>query len=300
MFRGSVAVGSAGKRREREMDRCLKQTWFMQGRGSGVISVVVAFVVAVGLAASGAAASPAAAVKLVSSLSGQSVLPSRLHWTATVSPSSVIVDEVDFSIDGKLAWIAPKERPFIYGGDYYGGVDPGWLITTWLTPGEHRFTVRATTSAGEFEVTTTARVTAAPEPPAALAATWTRVVTPADAAKAQPQYGGAPPVGRWHLVFDQVGSWELDPTGSGSVNQYTVSGHTLMIYAPISMAPDGVGVTRFGHHGIGGPDCTQAGPFGSYTWSVTGDQLTLRPINEPCGDREAVLEGTWTRSAPLG
>jgi hypothetical protein len=203
-------------------------------------------------------------------------------------------------IDGKVVWVDGHRAtpPFVFGGDYYNGTNRGWLITTWLTPGEHQFTVQAITSEGTIEDTTSARVTAAPKPPAALAGTWMRIVTAADTQKAQPQYGGAPPVGRWHLIFNQIGSWELDPTGSGVVNQYTPSGHTLTVYAPIWMAPEGI--TRYGHHGIGGNDCTSAGPFGTYTWSVTGNQLTLTAKNEGCPDRGAILEGTWTRTAPLG
>jgi hypothetical protein len=285
---------------EDEMDRCLKQLVFVHGRGSGLILAVAAIIAAVGLAAGRATASPAAGPKVVSSLNGQSVLPSRLHWTATVSPKYVIVSAVNFLIDGKLVWDEAHRvtPPFVFGGDYYNGTNRGWLITAWLTPGEHQFTVQAVTSEGTIDDTTSARVTAAPEPPAALAGTWTRIVTTADTQKAQAQYGGAPPVGRWHLIFNQIGSWELDPKGSGVVNQYTASGHTLTVYAPIWMAPEGI--TRYGHHGIGGNDRTAAGPFGTYTWSVTGDQLALTAENEGCPDRGAILEVTWTRTAPLG
>jgi hypothetical protein len=272
------------------MHRCWAKRRSVRSLSRGWVLAMIGIVAAIGVASGTATASPLGVTKVVSSLNGQSVLPSRLHWTATVSPSAGVTS-VDFLIDGKVAWIE-HTAPYVYGGDD-NGTDLGWLITTWLTPGTHQFTVRAMTAKGAVENTTRARVTAAPEPPAALTATWTRSLTTADQNKAEPQYGGPPPVGVWHLVFDQIGVWELDPMGSGVVNQYTVSGHTLMVYAPIWMAPNGV--SRFGHTGIGGNDCTQAGPFGSYTWTVSGSELTLRAKNEACGDRQAVLEGTWTR-----
>lgn len=281
------------------MDRCWKKTAFMQGRGTGLMVVVVAIVIALGSASGEASALPATGVQVGSSLSGLSVLPSRAQWIATVKPLSVIISTINFLIDGKVIWV-DKGRPtppFVFGGDYYNGTNKGFLITTWLTPGEHQFTVQAITSAGAIEDTTTARVTAAPKPPAALAGTWTRTVTPADTQKGQAQDGGIPPTGTWHLVFDQVGAWELDPKGSGLANQYTVSGQTLNMYAPITMAPEGI--TRFGHHAIGGTDCTPAGPFGTYSWSVTGNQLTLTATHEGCPNREVILEGTWIRSATL-
>src|SRR5437763_1116972 len=77
-----------------------------------------------------------------------------------------------------------------------------------------------------------------------------------------------------------------------------VDGNVIHVYAPIQMAPfsDGRGgVSRFGHHGIGGTDCREDGPFGSYTWSVSGEKLTLTATKEGCGQRRAIWEGTWSR-----
>jgi len=135
----------------------------------------------------------------------------------------------------------------------------------------------------------------APPPPAALAGGWERNVTSSDLQKAGPD---GPPSGAWQLVIDRVGAWHLDPMGSGLANQYAVHGNTINVYAPIQMAPfsDGKGgVTKYGHQGIGGTDCTNAGPFGSYTWSVSGDELTLTAKSDPCGNRRAIWEGVWTR-----
>jgi len=54
------------------------------------------------------------------------------------------------------------------------------------------------------------------------------------------------------------------------------------------------GVLRYGRD-IGGLFCRDDGPVGTSRWSVTNDQLTLTPINEPCLQRRGVWAGTWTR-----
>ena len=120
-------------------------------------------------------------------------------------------------------------------------------------------------------------------------------MTPADLAKSDPKYGSGPPAGRWKLVFDRVGAWHLDPLGSGVVNQYAARPGVIRVYAPIAMAPEGVGVSRFGYSGIGPKDCTSAGPFGTYRWSVSGTRLALKAIHEACGQRRAIWEGVWKR-----
>jgi hypothetical protein len=89
------------------------------------------------------------------------------------------------------------------------------------------------------------------------------------------------------------------PLGSGLVNEYDVTSKLIRVYAPIQMAPfnDGNGgVSRFGHHGIGGTDCRDDGPFGSYTWSVTGNQLTLTAKHEPWGNPASDLRGNLDES----
>jgi hypothetical protein len=212
------------------------------------------------------------------------------------------VREVDFIIDGKLRWVE-RIPPYYFGGDE-NGANPGYLITTWLSAGEHVFTAQVVSAAGKSASDiVTARVLPAPQPPAALAGTWTRTVTKHDQLKSTPVFGvgfgNVPPAGVWRLVFDRIGAWELDPVKTGLVTEYDVVADVLFAYAPISMAPCSdngpCGVKRFGHHHIGGRDCNAAGPFGSYRWSVSGARLTLTAIHEPCGQRRAIWEGTWTR-----
>ena len=252
--------------------------------------VSLACLVGVSAASAGGVAEP---LKATSTIDGKRVLPHRLRWTAYPNVPAARIDRVEFLIDGKVRWIEGS-RPYNYGGDDRGHL--GYLITTWLKPGRHTFTTRAFDTAGRKATDyVRARVLPAPQPPASLSGAWTRTVTPADLEKAGED---GPPEGHWRLVFDHVGAWHLDPLGSGVVNQYEVAGSVIHVYAPIQMAPfsDGKGgVSRYGHHSIGGTDCNFDGPFGSYSWSVAGDELTLTAEKEGCGSRRAIWEGTWKR-----
>jgi hypothetical protein len=265
-----------------------------------VALVILAFTLVASTGATAASSSAQAGAKLTvtSSLDGMTTLPSSIRWTATPKPSSAAISEVDFLIDGKVIWIE-HIAPYVFGGDD-NGANRGYLVTTWLSPGAHRFTVRATGTGGTTATkTVTARVHAAPQPPAALRGTWTRTVTPADLTRARPEH--IPPTGQWELVFDKVGAWELDPVGSGRIYQYAVKGGTMEVEAPIQEAPitdTTGGISRYGHHGLGSNDCNASGPFGSYRWSVSAKTLTLTPIQEGCPDREDVFAGQWTLSSP--
>jgi hypothetical protein len=273
-------------------------------KGTIALAIALALLAALTTAFSALAAHPTSTVAVTSTLDGAKVLPIRSRWIVHPGILEAQVAEVDFLIDGKLRW-REQSAPYVYGGSYHGGND-GFLITTWLTPGAHRFTAAVTDLKGTKTAdTVTARVLPSPQPPPALAGTWTRVVTAQDAQKAAPQYGGSPPVGSWKLVFDRVGAWELTPTkvGVGILDEYDAEPGILHVYAPIQMTPPTntpgqAGISRFGHHIItsGGTDCTNAGPFGTYRWAVTGTTLTLTAIHEGCPDRGAVWEGTWTRA----
>jgi hypothetical protein len=255
-----------------------------------------AVLVAAAVAATSALAAPGSTpLRVTSTLDHKTVLPLRTHGLASPNQPAAKIFEVDYLIDGKVRWIE-HFAPYNYGSDDFHG-HLGYLITTWLAPGRHTFTARAKAKDGQTATdTVVARVIPAPGPPAVLAGKWARTVTPADLTKAGKE---PPPSGQWTLVFDRVGAWHLDPLGSGLVNQYDATGQTIKVYAPIQMAPFGTaggGISRFGHDGIGGTDCNYDGPFGSYSWSASGDQLTLTATKEPCGNRRAIWEGTWTRS----
>jgi hypothetical protein len=259
-----------------------------------LIVALAALAAVIGVSSAGATGG-GTPIRVSSSLDAKKVLPLRTRWLAHANVSPGKIKEVDFLIDGKLRWVE-HYSPYNYGSDDRHG-HLGFLITTWLTPGMHRFTARVVPNAGRPASHTVAtRVLPAPTPPAELAGTWTRTVTAEEVKKATSREG--PPAGAWKLVFDRVGAWVLDPLGSGVVEEYEATPATIRAYAPIQMAPFGDGqggVARFGHHEIGGTVCNYDGPFGSWTWSVSGDQLTLKAVKEPCGDRRAIWEGTWTR-----
>jgi DNA-binding SARP family transcriptional activator len=277
--------------------------------GAVVLAAVAASAtVGVELGTGGSSARPTtsslAGKTATSSLDGKTVLPQRTRWVVHPDVPDSAVREVDYIIDGKLRWVE-RIPPYYFGGDD-NGANAGYLITTWLSAGEHVFTSQVVSAGGVLATDiVTARVLPAPQPPAALAGRWTRTVTKQDQAKSNLTFGAGvgnvPPAGVWRLVFDRTGVWELDPVKTGLVTEYAVVADVLFAYAPITMAPCSdpgpCGVKRFGHlHlGGGGVDCTAAGPFGSYRWSVAGARLTLTAIHEPCGQRRAVWEGTWTR-----
>jgi hypothetical protein len=259
-------------------------------------------VVATSAAFAGRSAQPLA---ITSSIDGKKVIPQLSHWITYPNVAPAQVAEVDFLIDGKLRWVE-HHAPYVYASDDEHG-HLGYLFTSWLAPGPHRLTARVKTTAG---LTATdevaARVVASPAPPSALAGTWTRVVTTHDQTKADPRYGrdNVAPTGRYRLVVDRVGIWELDSVGTGIANAYSVTGNVLRSYAPIQMVPrrpngDPGSIRRFGHRidAGGGIDCDESGPFGAYRWVASSDTLTLTAVREPCGQRRVIYEGTWTRVA---
>jgi hypothetical protein len=227
-----------------------------------------------------------AQLKVTSTLDGLTTLPHRIHWQAFPSAPAADVSEVDFLIDGNLGWVEHK-TPYFYGND------GNWLVTSFLTPGEHTFTVRVITTGGHTATDTLkASVTAPAAPPAALAGTWTRTVTPADVQKATSSQ--PPPPGRWQLQIGAVG-WQLhDPTGGGLILDvgYQAAG-SLLMRPTIEYPPY--------PNSNGGGLCEDTDPLWAWTYSVGdgGKTLTLRPLgHDPCGDRAAILTGTWTRTGP--
>lgn len=93
---------------------------------------------------------------MTSTLNGYSALPHLIHWQAFPSVAAVDVSEVDFLIDGRLGWVE-RNTPYFYGND------GNWLVTSFLTPGEHTFTVRVITANGQT-ATDTVQASVAPAP----------------------------------------------------------------------------------------------------------------------------------------
>jgi hypothetical protein len=131
-------------------------------------------------ASAGTARHEAKAFTIRSSLDGRAVLPHRVRWIAYAS-APVLFPGVEFLIDGKLVF-ANRLEPYAFADDgrdeESGTRKTGYLVTSWLAPGPHRFTVRGKALvAGRrvtAEKTVTARVAAPTSPPAELAGTWQR------------------------------------------------------------------------------------------------------------------------------
>jgi hypothetical protein len=254
----------------------------------------VALTLFVGLAA--AAAKQPKTFKVKSTLDGKTVLPQRIHWLAFPRLPSSQVRQVEFLIDGKVRWVESR-APYSYSDD------GGYLVTSWLSPGRHRFTVRATSWTGRRGIATVvARVIPAPSPDASLAGSWQReVATPV---APDPNYpGDAVPAGTWTLTFDQ--RWiasqfpgTFDPktspqTAAGNVllDDYTPESNTLTLYGAVTTGPFNPRVAAGG-----GWWCGPGGPKATYTWSVSDTTLTLKPIvADACSQRGGIYAGQWTR-----
>jgi hypothetical protein len=223
--------------------------------------------------------------KVTSTLDHKTVLPLRIHWVAVPNIAAARVSEVDFLIDGRLGWVEHR-APYVYGDD------GNWLVTSFLRPGLHTFTVRVITISGRrASDTVRARVVAAPAPPAQLAGQWQRTVTAADVTKATS--GSPPPAGTWGLTISARGWAMRDPQGGGGWFDvaYPADG-TLQMRPTIERPPY--------PNGNNGGFCADTDPLSSWKVAVSADgqTMTLNPSgSDPCGDRVAILQGTWRRVA---
>jgi hypothetical protein len=226
-----------------------------------------------------------ASITVSSTLDGLSTLPYRIHWEVTPGVPVGDVAEVDFLIDDQLAWVEYK-APYFYADD------GNWLVTSFLTLGQHAFTVRVITTSGKTATRTVhAAVTARPPPPpAGLAGVWTRTVTAADLLK---ETSGLPtPVGPYRLTIKAAGWDQRDPDGAGALFDVMYTASETVEMRPTIQTPP-----WSSHGGF----CANTDPI--FDWTVAlgdaGSTLILHPAGQdPCGDRVAVLEGTWTRVAP--
>jgi hypothetical protein len=259
--------------------------------------------VALGAAAvtAGSASSAKQPFKITSTLDGKTVLPHRIHWLAfpRVPPTTKV--KVEFLIDGIVRW-HERDIPYTYSDD------GGYLVTSWITPGKHRFTVRATivrigskliANGPIAEDTVVARVLPAATPPAALAGTWERT----------PDVKGHPtfPPGTYKLIFDRRWIQERFPgkfnpltthangpgTGQGLIedNDWEPGSATFHVQGAVVFKPFDRNDPE------GGSSCDYGGPGTDYTWSIEGNVLTLAPVNgkDPCTPRGFLWTGQWTR-----
>jgi hypothetical protein len=264
-------------------------------------TLVSLLAIAANCGASAVAATPAAATfKATSTLDGKTVLPRHIRWIAeTTLPASQVV-KVSFLIDGKTRW-TETAPPYVYSGNQGTG-HIGYLVTSWLTPGRHRFTVQVKAKNGRVAADSVrARVLPAPQVPTALSGTWQRTLAnpvPADPGSDANQPN---PAGTYTISFTR--SW-LRTVIPGTYNKsnaacdgcifdddYLPGTKTFHIWGAVSTAPEST------WKAVGGWWCYPEGPPTTYSWSVSGDTLTLAPVggHDPCGQRGKTWTGTWTR-----
>jgi hypothetical protein len=240
---------------------------------------------------------------LASTLDGKTVLPHRIHWLGLPALPAWKVKEVDFLIDGRIAWVEHK-APYSYADN------GGYLVTSFLAPGRHRFTVRAIPFAGHPATdTVTARVLPAPPVPAALAGTWQRRISDTSTAP-DPGSPGNPtstltPPGTYKIAFDR--RWihdEFPCTNSPCTFQSSTGAGTEFDSdwdpGPATFHVQGEVTFRMFKDAdrLAGWWCETGGPPATYTWSVSGNTLNLAPVggHDACAIRGSVWSGTWTRA----
>jgi hypothetical protein len=246
-----------------------------------VVLALAACSTAGGAALNGPATPSTAKLTVTSTLDGHTALPHRIHWQAFPSGPSFDVSEVDYLIDGKQVWVE-HQTPYFYGSD------GNYLVTSFLTPGKHVFTVRAIDVRGHVATdTVTATAPQAPSPPAALAGTW----------KSRQRLDGA----RVYvsLVISSVGWYEgqfpvthsngnledvayLKP-GLVEIRTGLATGHDMVAGAPSD-------------NDLNGWCNNDPGSPARYKWSVTGTHLRLTFAGgHPCPGFTRFLTAAWTR-----
>lgn len=238
--------------------------------------VVVVFALLAGCGSSGShpqttsSRRPSGGLSVESSLAGHTALPHRIQWTATPSVPSVQISEVEFLIDGRLDWVE-------YNAPYYYGSDGNFLVTSFLSPGQHAFTVKAMTLDGKTASTTVrALVPVAPAPPRALAGTWKRFLKNTSSA---PPSSSNPPTGTWRLVINPVG-WEISDTAGGRnvIDVAYLAPGLVEIRTGMATGHDRV-VGAANDEDLNGFCNNNPGKPVRYRWSVTGSTLHLRYVS---------------------
>ena len=216
-------------------------------------------------------------LRVKTTLGGKKVLPHRIRWTARPSAAASEVTVVTFLIDGKVRWIE-HNPPYTYGDD------GNWLVTSWLSPGVHRFSVRvAATDGRKRTVTTVARVVAPPAPPADLDGTeWTRTYTQAEAGEA--------PAGKWTLSIDSTG-WRIkDPEGTGA--------YIDVAYLAMGLVETRGGIWTRPHNAYEGQAwCEDQNAPARFSWRVEGGSLTFTFMPpSTCDGFGPFMSKTWSQS----
>lgn len=206
-------------------------------------------------------------LSVASTLAGLTELPRRIHWQATPIGS---IAEVDFLIDGQLAWVG-HNAPYFYGDD------GNWLVTSFLTPGPHAFVTKAVAPGGQTATeTVSANVALAPVPPADIAGRGSRATT-------------GTTTGVWSVTISSIGWLFDDPQGGGQSQdvEYAANGK-MTTHASIAEPP----FPNPRNGAFCGDPIDPDGTF-SYTVSADGSTLTVTPDASVC--YQDAFEGTWTK-----
>jgi len=260
----------------------------------GAVLLVSGGLALLGTSAAASTAREAKAFTITSSLDGKTVLPHRIQWIAHPS-APVLFPGVEFLIDGKPVF-ANRLEPYAFADDgrdeASGTRKTGYLVTSWLAPGPHRFTVRGKAIVAgrrtSVEKTVTARVSAAPSPPAPLAGTWRHrldAAVPPDSNRLYKSVTAAP--GAYRIVIDRRYLRLSGPAPRKHLKiDYVADPRTITIRAPVWTGDPDEGAI-----------CDPWGPDATYSWSLSEDTLTLEPASKPdgCKQRAGILTGEWTR-----
>jgi hypothetical protein len=242
--------------------------------------ILLALAAAAGLAAQSGAVTQTA-LTVHSSLDGVTRIPRRIHWTATPSVPAGQIERVIFKVDGRVVWIEHR-------APYYYGQDGNWLVTTWLKPGVHVFTVEAVTTSGKHAVDQVrARPSPTPAPPPALVGHWQRTIHPGETPRQTPP-------GKWMLVVDSIG-WRIKAPkepGYSLIDVAYLPGDRAQLRTGIYTTAD----DRFGGNGF----CLATSPPVTYHWSATNGNLSLALVGadhcgSPGGEQHLVVAADWQR-----
>ena len=229
---------------------------------------------------------------MTSTLAGLDLAPNHVHWVAEPSFKKADVREVRFYVDGKLSWIDPAEavhvrrRRRLPRDDVAGARRWRRRLRPRLHPahvhdrggGRRRLPGpgggRAAGGLGQAPAAPPLRHLGKPHRRPALASAHQR-----------------------DLAGNTVDGARLE---NATAYEIEADGSTLRILAPIRKGPGGTGVTEFGWH-FDSYDCSPAGPFAVYRWSIDSmSRLHLKAVRDQCDARRQKLEGTWAASAEPG
>ena len=222
----------------------------------------------------GSEASSGTRFNVSSTLDGRKVLPVRVRWRARPNIPNSKVARVDFLIDRHLLW-TEHHAAYFYGGN--DGNLTNRLVTSFLKPGRHTFTVRAVTWGGRSaKDTVRARVVQSPPPPAQLVGNWTHKC-----------WAGCNN-GVVTLSIASLGwGFEPQPPQGARWDARYLSGDKVVF------GPSVITSRRSPPEAFCGIDP----PF-TYTYSLAadGNHFDLEPDGtDPCSTR-APIAGTWTRA----